>query len=175
MKDLRDGLETQLLISMSPARLMSRTGRTGLYGRSLSRRCWSRTDLHSNAWLRRWWEHSCRRCFRSCLEADLGCCRFIVDWRNRRDYRATVAEQSQARGAGSLRGYGGKDCKLNLAYKNQCVVVVWPSVPGASAFSQSAASIEEASDMTLPACAAESGAQRKIAYSACTEPVLVGN
>ncbi|MFQ6312504.1 DUF4189 domain-containing protein [Lysobacter capsici] len=72
-------------------------------------------------------------------------------------------------------GYGGKDCKLNLAYKNQCVVVVWPSVVGASAFSQSAASVEEASDMALPACAAKSGAQCKIAYSACTEPVLVGN
>lgn len=72
-------------------------------------------------------------------------------------------------------GYGGKDCKLNLAYKNQCVVVVWPSVAGASAFSQSAASIEEASAVALPACAAKSGAQCKIAYSACTDPVLVGN
>lgn len=72
-------------------------------------------------------------------------------------------------------GYGGKDCKLNLAYKNQCVVVVWPSVAGASAFSQSAASIEEASDVALPACAAKSGAQCKVAYSACTEPVLVSN
>ncbi|WP_082578549.1 DUF4189 domain-containing protein [Lysobacter sp. Root690] len=72
-------------------------------------------------------------------------------------------------------GYGGNDCKLNLAYKNQCVVVVWPSVPGASAFSQSAASIEEASDVALPACAAKSGAPCKIAYSACTEPVLVGD
>jgi hypothetical protein len=67
---------------------------------------------------------------------------------------------------------GGRECKLALAYKNQCAVVAWPSVTGVSVAAVSAASIEEASNLALSDCNTSGGAC-KIVYSDCTPPIPV--
>lgn len=81
----------------------SRSSRARLPGWPLSWRRRSSPNMHSSTRLWHWWKYFYGRCSASCLGAYMGCSRLVVDWRNRRDYRATVGKQGQARGAGSVR------------------------------------------------------------------------
>lgn len=75
--------------------------------------------------------------------------------------------------------YGAKNCKINLAYKNQCAVIAKPAHNGESIAGtvvvQGGPSIEVASTLALSTCAEERGGsgECKIIYSDCTRPVLV--
>jgi uncharacterized protein DUF4189 len=68
---------------------------------------------------------------------------------------------------------GAKKCQIQLAFKNQCAVVAWPSRTGIGVIAQSGSSIEEASQVALSRCASHSGSECKIVYSDCTVPVLM--
>lgn len=68
---------------------------------------------------------------------------------------------------------GSKDCAFRLAYRNQCVVVAWPTAIGGHVVTQSGPSIEDATNHALPACKEASNMECKIAYAECTEPVLI--
>jgi len=68
---------------------------------------------------------------------------------------------------------GAKKCRVELAYKNQCAVVAWPSIPGGGVAVQGGPSIEKATQIALQRCAASGGGGCKIAYADCTRPVLV--
>lgn len=75
---------------------------------------------------------------------------------------------------------GGRDCKVILAYKNQCAVIADPVeggklVPGTS-ISQSGPSIQEASDVALKSCNERNGGKQcQVLYSDCSKPVLIRN
>ena len=76
------------------------------------------------------------------------------------------------------RNYGAPNCKLELAYQNQCAVVAWASEDekaiGGAAITQSGPSVEAASQLALSACSKlRGGGECKIIYSDCTKPVLV--
>ncbi len=75
---------------------------------------------------------------------------------------------------GICSSQGGKDCRVTAAYKNQCAVVAWPTVPGGDAITTGAGSIEIATDIALQECSeSQGGGSCTIVYSECTEPVLV--
>jgi hypothetical protein len=70
--------------------------------------------------------------------------------------------------------HGAKNCKLILAYQNQCAVVAWPTVVGGTPIVQSGPSIEVATSLALPACSSRSnGRECYVHYADCTSPVLV--
>lgn len=63
---------------------------------------------------------------------------------------------------------GGSACKVDLAYHNQCAVMV----VGDKIFNTAhAASVEEAADLGMRQCQRESGNCR-VYYSACTEQIF---
>lgn len=75
---------------------------------------------------------------------------------------------------------GARKCKVELAYKNQCAVIAWPSengqpVGGGASVIQSGPSVAIATELALKACTAERGGRDTctIIYSDCTIPVLV--
>lgn len=73
---------------------------------------------------------------------------------------------------------GSKNCKLSLAYKNQCAVIAWASdnekSVGGAAIVQGGPSIEVAAQIAIPACRTKrGGGECSIIYSNCTSPVLV--
>lgn len=69
--------------------------------------------------------------------------------------------------------YDSRRCVIQLAYKNQCVVVAWPNAIGGHIFTQGGPSIEDATSHALPACKKASRVECRIVYAECTEPVLV--
>jgi uncharacterized protein DUF4189 len=75
---------------------------------------------------------------------------------------------------------GSKNCKLQLAYHNQCAVIAGPSengeiVAGTTIF-QGGPSVEIATQIALSACSEKRGGRScLIDYSDCTEPVLVSD
>jgi hypothetical protein len=76
------------------------------------------------------------------------------------------------------KNYGATNCKIELAYQNQCAVVAWASdggkAIGGAAITQSGPSVEVASQLALSACSKlRGGGECKIIYSDCTKPVLV--
>lgn len=70
----------------------------------------------------------------------------------------------------------GSECRLSLAYENQCVAIVWASTNGANnvgtTHTSTGPSLEAASLDAAAACdkKADSG-ECKIVYSDCTKPV----
>ena len=64
---------------------------------------------------------------------------------------------------------GGTGCRVEIAYHNQCAVLV--ADDEASVFAR-AASIEEASRIGLSKCQADGGRSCRVFYSACTEPIF---
>lgn len=69
---------------------------------------------------------------------------------------------------------GAKKCDIQIVYRNQCVVLAWPAIMGASAVTQSGATIEEASSTGLALCKEKGGGECRIEYANCTEPFYVG-
>jgi hypothetical protein len=71
---------------------------------------------------------------------------------------------------------GASGCKkLLFSYENQCAVIAWPSVPGATIITQSGETVEVASQLALKSCIGDSvGNSRgcRIVYSECTKPIL---
>lgn len=64
---------------------------------------------------------------------------------------------------------GGTGCQIEIAYYNQCAVLV---VDDTASLTARAASIEEASQLGLSKCKAEGGRGCSVYYSACTEPIF---
>ncbi|MDA3439492.1 DUF4189 domain-containing protein [Acinetobacter bereziniae] len=79
----------------------------------------------------------------------------------------------------NCKSKGGKACELSLAYHNQCVVMAQPiresgQSSSVNSISQSAPTIESASQLALPNCSKlNEGKKCEIFYSNCTEPVLI--
>ncbi len=76
--------------------------------------------------------------------------------------------------------FGAKRCKIVLAYKNQCAVVVTAAKHGKSVagpvIAQGGPSIDVARQSALSACTAQrGGGECGVVYSDCTPPVLVQN
>ena len=69
---------------------------------------------------------------------------------------------------------GAKKCDIQIVYRNQCVVLAWPAIMGASAVTQSGATIEEASSTGLALCKEKGGGECRVEYANCTEPFYVG-
>ncbi|UJY95513.2 DUF4189 domain-containing protein [Xanthomonas arboricola] len=77
--------------------------------------------------------------------------------------------------------HGEKDCKIGLAYKNQCAAIAEPKVNG-KPFSTGlsnfvgAGTTVEASNVALERCKADNrptpGVECKIIYEACSEPIF---
>ncbi|MCD5975507.1 DUF4189 domain-containing protein, partial [Pseudomonas quasicaspiana] len=77
--------------------------------------------------------------------------------------------------------HGEKNCKIGLAYKNQCAAIAEPKVNG-KPFSTGlsnfvgAGTIVEASNVALERCKADNrptpGVECKIIYEACSEPIF---
>ena len=65
--------------------------------------------------------------------------------------------------------HGAKQCEVT-SYHNQCGVVAWPSVVGASVTTQSGPTIEAASQLALSECNSRARANCRIVYSDCTKP-----
>ncbi len=75
---------------------------------------------------------------------------------------------------------GSKNCKLALAFKNQCVVIAWSSTKGTpvggATIVQGGPSIEVARQIAIPACQSRrGGGECMIVHTDCTPPVLVQN
>ncbi|WP_082647826.1 DUF4189 domain-containing protein [Lysobacter antibioticus] len=71
---------------------------------------------------------------------------------------------------------GASGCKkLLFSYENQCAVIAWPSVPGATIITQGGPTVEVASDLAMKSCIGNSGDNSRgcrIVYSECTKPIL---
>ncbi|SOO31946.1 DUF4189 domain-containing protein [Xanthomonas phaseoli] len=74
-----------------------------------------------------------------------------------------------------------KNCKVGLAYENQCAVIAEPKVNGkpfSTGFSRfvGAGTTVEASNVALERCKADNrttpGVECKIIYEACSEPIF---
>lgn len=65
------------------------------------------------------------------------------------------------------RGAGGGECKLALAYENQCAAVAWEISHRST---NTAETLEIASDLALEGCSAISN-QCKIVYGSCSRPI----
>lgn len=76
------------------------------------------------------------------------------------------------------KGKGGKECKVTLAYHNQCAVIADPVekgqfIPGTSIY-LGGPTVEKASELALSSCSTSNdGRSCLIVYSNCTEPYLV--
>lgn len=72
---------------------------------------------------------------------------------------------------------GASGCKkLLFAYENQCAVIAWPSIPGATIITQSGSTVEVATELALKSCIGDdvnNSRGCRIVYSECTKPVLV--
>ncbi|WP_081930613.1 MULTISPECIES: DUF4189 domain-containing protein [Lysobacter] len=72
---------------------------------------------------------------------------------------------------------GASGCKkLLFAYENQCAVIAWPSVPGATIVTQGGSTIEVATGLAMKSCIGDDASNNRgcrIVYSECTKPVLV--
>ncbi|WP_150116013.1 DUF4189 domain-containing protein, partial [Xanthomonas phaseoli] len=77
--------------------------------------------------------------------------------------------------------HGETNCRIGLSYENQCAVIAEPQINGkpfSTGFSRfiGAATIAEASEYALDKCEQDNknspGAQCKIVYTACTEPIF---
>ena len=73
---------------------------------------------------------------------------------------------------------GSRNCKLQLAYHNQCAAIAGPSedgnIVGGTTIFQGGPTIELATQLALSACMAKrDGAACAVDYSECTTPVLV--
>lgn len=65
---------------------------------------------------------------------------------------------------------GATDCKVDLAYKNQCVALVSSEV---NSVSQSSATKQRAIDLAMSRCAKKSGGREcKVMYTACSDPIF---
>ncbi len=79
----------------------------------------------------------------------------------------------------NCKSKGGKACELSLAYHNQCVVMAQPiresgQSSSVNSISQSAPTIESASQLALPNCSKlNEGKKCEIFYSNCTAQVLI--
>ena len=81
---------------------------------------------------------------------------------------ASSKEEAERLALADCKAKGGGACEVDLAYHNQCAVMVL----GDKVFNTAhAASIEEASNLGLQQCEVESG-NCKVYYSACTEPIF---
>lgn len=67
---------------------------------------------------------------------------------------------------------GGTQCRFHISYENQCVVVVWPTVPGDGLLAQTGPTIEVASGLGTSKCAEKSGSECEVAYAGCSKPVF---
>lgn len=65
---------------------------------------------------------------------------------------------------------GGKSCKLQFAYKNQCAVVASTT---SRSFSQGAATVELATSMAMDQCQKSGGGECWVYYTGCSLPVRV--
>lgn len=81
---------------------------------------------------------------------------------------ASSKEEAERLALEDCKAKGGGACKVDIAYHNQCAVMVL----GDEVFNTAhAASIEEAANIGMQQCQRESGNCR-VYYSACTEPIF---
>lgn len=64
---------------------------------------------------------------------------------------------------------GGAGCRIEIAYHNQCAVLV---VGDKGSLTARAASIEEASQIGMEKCTEDGDSRCRVHYSACTEPIF---
>lgn len=65
---------------------------------------------------------------------------------------------------------GATDCKVDLAYKNQCVALVSSEI---NSVSQGSATKQRAIDLAMSRCAKKSGGREcKVMYTACSDPIF---
>ncbi|GFM81379.1 hypothetical protein PSCICN_20710 [Pseudomonas cichorii] len=65
---------------------------------------------------------------------------------------------------------GATDCKVDLAYKNQCVALVSSEI---NSVVQASASEQRAIDLAMDSCKEDSGGREcKVMYTACSDPIF---
>ncbi|MCD5987894.1 MULTISPECIES: DUF4189 domain-containing protein [Pseudomonas] len=65
---------------------------------------------------------------------------------------------------------GATDCKVNLAYKNQCVALISSEI---NSVVQGSVSEQRAIDLAMASCKEDSGGREcKVLYTACSDPIF---
>jgi hypothetical protein len=82
---------------------------------------------------------------------------------------ASSKEEAEHHALEDCRAKGGGACEVEIAYHNQCAVMVIGQVNYRFA---SAASIPEASELGIKLCKERGDSNCRIYYSACTEPIF---
>ena len=67
---------------------------------------------------------------------------------------------------------GSTGCKIEIAYRNQCVATFFPSVAGQRGLSASGATVEEATRRGSEKCRSLNGSECNRVYTRCTEPLF---
>ncbi len=66
--------------------------------------------------------------------------------------------------------WGADDCKVMLAYENQCAAIASPKASNTGSFFGSGPSTESASNFSIKGCTEAGGVKCEIVYSDCSEP-----
>jgi hypothetical protein len=70
-----------------------------------------------------------------------------------------------------VRNLGGADdCKVMLAYENQCAAIATPKASNTGSSFAGGPTVQSASDTAMKSCTKEGGLQCEIVYSDCSEP-----
>ena len=70
------------------------------------------------------------------------------------------------------RTSGSAACRVQIAYKNQCVATFFPSIPGQRGLSGSGATVEDATRRGAEKCRELNGNECNLVYTRCTEPIF---
>ncbi|MGE8238117.1 MAG: DUF4189 domain-containing protein [Stenotrophomonas indicatrix] len=66
--------------------------------------------------------------------------------------------------------WGADDCKVMLAYENQCAAIATPKASNTGSSFAGGPTVQSASDAAMKSCTKEGGLQCEIVYSDCSEP-----
>jgi len=66
--------------------------------------------------------------------------------------------------------WGADDCKVMLAYENQCAAIATPKGSSTGSSFAGGPTVESASETAMKSCREEGGMQCEIVYSDCSEP-----